>query len=374
MINRDLKNTITSVIGKGKAIIVLGPRQVGKTTLLKSLLETQKFLFLNGDDHTIVSALNGASTFSIKKIIGNFEFVFVDEAQKIPNIGNTLKIITDQLPQVQLFVSGSSSLEINQATQESLTGRKFEFEMYPISWNEFENHFGYLESESQLEHRLIFGMYPDVINNPHLEHQVLQNLSKSYLYQDILALTGIRKPEILDRLLVALALQIGSEVSFNELAQLLQIDKGTVLKYIDLLEKSFIIFTLSSFSRNLRNEIKNNRKIYFYDNGIRNAILNNFNSLETRQDKGALWENFLISERKKMNAYSQKYCRSFFWRTQTQQEIDYIEEFGGKIHSWEFKWLNNKRVHFPLKFTETYNSVPNIIDRNNFREFITAEM
>lgn len=373
MILRELHGEITKVIGKGKAIIVYGPRQVGKTTLLKSLLENHKFLFLNGDDKTIVNALSEASTFDIKRIIGNFEYVFIDEAQKIPNIGNTLKIITDQMPEVQLFVSGSSSLEINQATQESLTGRKFEFEMFPISWNEFENQVGYIESENQLEHRLIFGMYPDVITNSNLEHQILQNLSKSYLYQDILALTGIRKPEVLDRLLVALALQIGSEVSFNELAQLLQIDKGTVLKYIDLLEKSFIIFTLPSFSRNLRNEIKNNRKIYFYDNGIRNAILNNFNSLDTRQDKGALWENFLISERKKSNAYTQKYCRSFFWRTQTQQEIDYIEEYGGQIYSWEFKWIQNKRVHIPLKFTETYNSIPTIIDRKNFREFIITE-
>jgi len=373
MILRELHAEITKVIGKGKAIIVYGPRQVGKTTLLKSLLENHKFLFLNGDDKTIVNALSEASTYNIKRIIGNFEYVFIDEAQKIPNIGNTLKIITDQMPEVQLFVSGSSSLEINQATQESLTGRKFEFEMFPISWNEFENQVGYIESENQLEHRLIFGMYPDVITNSNLEHQILQNLSKSYLYQDILALTGIRKPEVLDRLLVALALQIGSEVSFNELAQLLQIDKGTVLKYIDLLEKSFIIFTLPSFSRNLRNEIKNNRKIYFYDNGIRNAILNNFNSLDTRQDKGALWENFLISERKKSNAYTQKYCRSFFWRTQTQQKIDYIEEYVGQIHSWEFKWIQNKRVHTPLKFTETYNSIPTIIDRKNFREFITSE-
>ncbi len=374
MISRDLNAEIQKVIGKGKAIIVIGPRQVGKTTLLKSIIADEKFLFLNGDEKSVTDILEDVSTFNIKRIIGNFESVFIDEAQKIKNIGNILKIITDQLPHVQLYVSGSSSLEINQAMQESLTGRKFEFELFPISWYEFENHVGYLEAENQLEHRLIYGMYPDVLNHSDIEIQVLQNLTKSYLYQDILALTGIRKPEVLDRLLVALALQIGNEVSYNELAQLLQIDKGTVLKYIDLLEKSYIIFTLQSFSRNLRNEIKNNRKIYFYDNGIRNAILNNFNHLDSRQDKGALWENFLISERKKSNVYTQKYCRSFFWRTQIQQEIDYIEDFGGQIHSFEFKWIHNKRIHFPEKFIQTYQSTPKVIDRKNFREFIFNEV
>lgn len=370
MIIRDLLAEIQKVTGKGKAIIVIGPRQVGKTTLIKSILSDKEFLFLNGDDKTIVEALRGAGEFQIKRIVGNFTNVFVDEAQKIENIGNILKIITDLMPQVQLYVSGSSSLEINQAMQESLTGRKFEFEMFPISWSEFERNVGYLSAENQLEHRIIFGMYPDVINQPEMELQVLQNLTKSYLYQDILALTGIRKPEILDRLLVALALQMGSEVSYNELAQLLQIDKGTVLKYIDLLEKSYIVFTLQSFSRNLRNEIKNNRKVYFYDNGIRNAILNNFNPLEIRQDKGALWENFLLAERVKRNMYGGHYCRSYFWRTQTQQEIDYIEDFGGAIHSFEFKWKNTKRVHFQLKFMETYQSTPVVIDRNNFRDFV----
>ena len=370
MINRDLFTEIQKVKRKGKAIIVIGPRQVGKTTLIKSILSDKEFLFLNGDDKTIVEALRGAGEFQIKRIVGNYTNVFVDEAQKIENIGNILKIITDLMPQVQLYVSGSSSLEINQAMQESLTGRKFEFEMFPISWSEFERNVGYLSAENQLEHRIIFGMYPDVINQPEMELQVLQNLTKSYLYQDILALTGIRKPEILDRLLVALALQMGSEVSYNELAQLLQIDKGTVLKYIDLLEKSYIVFTLQSFSRNLRNEIKNNRKVYFYDNGIRNAILNNFNPLEIRQDKGALWENFLLAERVKRNMYGGHYCRSYFWRTQTQQEIDYIEDFGGAIHSFEFKWKNTKRVHFPLKFMETYQSTPVVIDRNNFRDFV----
>ncbi len=370
MFTRQLTTNIQHVSHKKKAIIVLGPRQVGKTTLIKFLLGSDEYLFLNGDDQAISKQLSEADTFKIKQIIGSHTKVFVDEAQKIGNIGNALKIITDQLPDVELYISGSSSLEMNQATQEPLTGRKFQFELYPISWKEFENQVGYLESENQLAHRLIYGMYPDVLNDPSLEAQTLKNLTQSYLYQDILALAGIRKPDILDKLLMALALQIGNEVSYNELAQLLQIDKITVMKYIDLLEQSFIIFTLPSFSRNLRNEIKNNRKIYFYDNGIRNAIIKNFNGLDTRNDKGALWENFLISERRKQNAYTQNDCRTYFWRTQIQQEIDYLEESNGEIRAFEFKWNNTKTFRYPAAFAKTYDAIPTLIDKNNFREFI----
>lgn len=370
MIKRQLLTEIQRFSHKKKAIIVLGPRQVGKTTLIKTLMGSDEYLLLNGDDSAVARQLSEADTFKIKQIIGNHSKVFVDEAQKINNIGNTLKIISDQMPHVELFISGSSTLEMNQATQEPLTGRKFEFELFPISWKEFENHIGYLNAENQLEHRLVYGMYPDVLNDPTIETKTLKNLTQSYLYQDILALAGIRKPDILDRLLTALALQIGSEVSYNELSQLLQIDKGTVIKYIDLLEQSFIIFTLPSFSRNLRNEIKNNRKIYFYDNGIRNAIINNFNGLDSRTDKGALWENFLISERRKQNAYTQNYCRTYFWRTQIQQEIDYLEESNGEIRAFEFKWKNTKTFRYPANFAKTYESIPTLIDKNNFREFI----
>jgi predicted AAA+ superfamily ATPase len=312
MISRLLKGQIEKVVHTNKAVIVAGPRQVGKTTLIKEILKNNDYLFLDGDDRSVVAMLAQADTSLLKRIIGTKKYVFVDEAQKIPNIGNALKIIVDQLTGVKLFVSGSSSLQIHESTQESLTGRKFEFELFPISWKEFEGHVGYLEADAQLEHRLIFGMYPDVINGQDLELRILKSLSDSYLYQDVLSLTGIRKPDVLEKLLMALALQVGSEVSFNELAQLLQIDKNTVIKYIDLLERAFIIFTLPSFSRNLRNEIKNNRKIYFVDNGIRNAIINNFNPIEQRNDLGALWENFLVSERRKRNAYEGHFCRSFF--------------------------------------------------------------
>ena len=370
MIQRLLQQEIERVWSTPKAIVLLGPRQVGKTTLIKKLLEDKNYLFLDGDDRSLVNTLSNADTPTLRRIIGNYQFVFVDEAQKIDGIGNTLKIITDQFKHIKLLVSGSSSLQMNQATQESLTGRKFEFELFPISWAEYENHFGAIISESTLDHRLVYGMYPDVISNPQLEKMTLKNLTQSYLYQDILALTGIRKPEKLERLLTALALQIGSEVSYNELSQLLNIDKGTVMKYIDLLEQSYIIFTLSSFSRNLRNEIKNNRKIYFYDNGIRNAILDNYSAIDLRTDKGALWENFLISERKKKNSYGLKYCKSHFWRTQAQQEVDYLELFDGQAYAFEFKWKQSKKARFPSNLLAEYNPLTSVIDRSNFREFV----
>jgi predicted AAA+ superfamily ATPase len=370
MISRLLKGQIEKVVHTNKAVIVVGPRQVGKTTLIKEILKNNDYLFLDGDDRSVVAMLAQADTSLLKRIIGTKKYVFVDEAQKIPNIGNALKIIVDQLTGVKLFVSGSSSLQIHESTQESLTGRKFEFELFPISWKEFEGHVGYLEADAQLEHRLIFGMYPDVINGQDLELRILKGLSDSYLYQDVLSLTGIRKPDVLEKLLMALALQVGSEVSFNELAQLLQIDKNTVIKYIDLLERAFIIFTLPSFSRNLRNEIKNNRKIYFVDNGIRNAIINNFNPIEQRNDLGALWENFLVSERRKRNAYEGHFCRSFFWRTTTQREIDYLEESGGTIEAREFKWKVGSKVRFPSNFLSEYNPEIGVIDRSNFRDWI----
>jgi predicted AAA+ superfamily ATPase len=277
------------------------------------------------------------------------------------------------MTELQIILSGSSALEINDATQESLTGRKFEYLLFPISWEEFENSFGFIEASTQLEERLVFGMYPDVINKRDEARETLKQLTSSYLYKDLLALTGIKKPELLDKLLKALALQLGNEVSYNELAMFLEIDKATVSKYIDLLEKTFIVFRLNSFSRNQRNEIKNNRKIYFYDNGIRNMIINNLNPIELRSDKGALWENFLISERVKLQNYHQLYCANYFWRTVQKQEIDFIEESNGKITAYEFKWNSRGKVKIPHSFIENYNADAKVIDRDNFRTFVRAD-
>lgn len=373
MIKRTLYQSILEKFFKGKAIILLGPRQVGKTTLIQELLNKKPHLFLNGDDPAIREILEGVSASKLKSIIGKHDIVYIDEAQRISDIGITLKIITDQFKKVQLLVSGSSALEINNKTQEPLTGRKFEYQLYPISWEEFEESFGYIEANQQLEERLIYGMYPDVINNRTEGREVLNQLTSSYLYKDVLSVIGIRKPEILEKLLKALALQLGSEVSYNELSNLLEIDKATVAKYIDILEKSFIIFELNSFSRNQRNEIKNNRKIYFYDNGIRNMIINNLNPFDLRNDKGALWENFLISERIKIQSYHRFYTNNYFWRTIQKQEIDFIEDSGGKINAYEFKWKSAGRNKIPKSFLENYSATGTVIDKNNFREFVKFE-
>jgi len=367
---RTVENIIQNKIGKGKAIIIVGARQVGKTTLIKGLLKKKSYLFLDADDPSIRKLLTDPNTEQIRSILGENKIVFIDEAQRIKGIGLTLKIITDQFSAVQLFVSGSSSFDLGNQLNEPLTGRKWEYELFPISWEEFEKKEGYIKSEQQLENRLLYGMYPEVLNEKGNEREVLKNLASSYLYRDILAFSEIRKPEILDNLLLALALQVGSEVNYNELAQTIGVNKITIQKYISILEKAYIIFRLNSFSRNLRNEIKQNRKIYFYDNGIRNMILGSFNPLALRTDVGALWENFLISERKKQNTYKNTFARMYFWRTKQQQEVDYVEEKEGEIYGFEFKWKAKSKIKLPDTFVKTYNAKTLIIDRDNFRDFV----
>ena len=370
MIIRDLSPVIQRNVNKGKVIILIGPRQVGKTTLIKSLLKDVSFLFLDGDDAVVVDTLANANTETLKSIIGNYKYVFIDEVQRIPNIGLKLKIIVDQIKEVQAIVSGSSAFDINYVTQEPLTGRKFEYHLFPISWNEFEANVGYIKAQQQLELRLLYGMYPDVITNFGNEYEILKNLVSSYLYKDVLSLAGIRKSEVLEKILQALALQVGSEVSYNEIAQLVGVDKNTVSNYIDLLEKAFVIFRLNSFSKNIRNEIKANRKIYFYDNGVRNMLIGNFNTLEFRQDKGALWENFLVSERMKKLSYTNSLAKPYFWRTTSQQEIDYIETNADVVSAFEFKWSPLKKVKLPKSFNEAYHPGFLVVSKENFREFL----
>jgi len=370
MIERTLLSELKKRLFKGKAIILIGPRQVGKTTLIRSLLEGNEFLFLDGDDPDVRGQLEGIGVSRLKAVIGKHKVVFIDEAQRISDVGLMAKMITDRFTDVQLLISGSSALDITNAMQEPLTGRKFEYHLFAISWEEFENDAGYIEAQSQLEERLIFGMYPDVINHRADAREILKQLTMSYLYKDVLALSRIRKPELLDKLLKALALQMGSEVSYNELANLLEIDKATVARYIDLLEKTFIVFRLNSYSSNQHNEIKNGRKIYFYDNGIRNVIINNLNPLDLRSDKGALWENFLVSERIKIQAFHQLHTNSYFWRTIQKQEIDFIEEKNGVLTAYEFKWKAGKVKKLPTAFTERYQAEARVIDSGNFREFL----
>jgi len=372
MFSRNLEKTIADKINCGKAIVIVGARQVGKTTLIKSVLQKIDYLFLDADDPITRSLLSNPSTEQIRNIVADNKFIFIDEAQRIKGIGLTLKIITDQFKNVQLFVSGSSSFDLGNELNEPLTGRKWEYEMLPISWEEYEKKIGFIKSEQQLENRLLYGFYPEVINNQGKERETLKNLVNSYLYRDILSFSEIRKSEVLEKLLQALALQMGSEVNYNELSKIVGINKITVQKYIEILERGYVIFRLNSFSRNIRNEIKQNRKIYFYDNGIRNMIIGNFNQLDLRVDKGALWENFLVSERRKQNLYKDTFANMYFWRTKQQQEIDFIEDINGEIHAYEFKW-KNKKTKFPKKFIDTYNAKGVVIDKNNFRDFVVLE-
>lgn len=372
MIERQIESLILKRLTTKKVIVVIGPRQVGKTTLIKKICSKKgNFLFLNGDDPAVHEQLNNAGEKQLRFIIGKNKLVFIDEAQQIPNIGRIAKLIHDQINDVRLIISGSSALELSNQLNESLTGRKWEHLLLPISWKEFTAYSGYLDANLQLKTRLIFGMYPEVITAQENAQEVLQQISGSYLYKDVLQLSGIRKPELLQKLLIALALQIGSEVNYNELANTLRIDRKTIENYIDLLEKVFVIFKLNPFSRNLRNELSSGRKIYFYDNGIRNAILGNFNSVELRNDIGQLWENFVISEKIKRNNYSGKTVHQYYWRSYQQQEIDLVEESGGELSATEFKWNMAKKTKFPTTFTDAYHPTElNIIDTKNFNDFL----
>jgi hypothetical protein len=375
MITRLLEKIIKDKIDFKKAIIVLGSRQTGKTTLLSHITEEMKnVLFLNCDNPIVRQQLENANYETLLQLIGSNKVLFIDEAQRVKNIGLTLKIIIDQTKDVQLFISGSSAFELANEMNEPLTGRKWEYILYPISWQEFESNVGYLTAIQQFENRLIYGMYPEIINKKGDEIEVLQQLTTSLLYKDILSHSGIRKPDVLEKLLRALALQIGSEVNFNELSSLLRVDKNTVNTYINLLEKTFIIFRLNPLSRNLRNEINTSRKIYFYDNGIRNSLISNFSPLEFREDKGALFENFLISERVKALHYNKVYSNIYFWRTTQQQEIDYVEDRNGELFAFEFKFSAGKNPKLPITFSKNYPETEfKVINKENFQEFLNIK-
>lgn len=372
MIARVLEKAVRERLNTGKAVILFGARQVGKTTLLKTLFgDSEEVLWLNGDEMDVQSLFANSSASRFRAIFGTKKTIVVDEAQRITDIGLRLKLIADQIPEVQLIATGSSSFELANQINEPLTGRKWEYKMYPISFGEMVAHHGLLEEKRMLPHRLLYGYYPDVVNNPGMEKDILKQLSDSYLYKDVLLWERIKKPEGLLKLLQGLAFQVGSQVSYNELSQLCGLDAKTVEKYIVLLEQTFIIFRLGSFSRNLRNELKSSRKIYFYDNGIRNALIANFNHLELRQDIGALWENFLMSERMKKLHYSQNWVNSWYWRTKEQKEIDYVEESDGQLTAYEFKWNPVAKYKVPKLFLESYpGSQFQVVHRDNMDEFL----
>ncbi|MDP5171891.1 MAG: ATP-binding protein [Bacteroidia bacterium] len=376
MIPRLLEGQIQPFISPKKAIVLTGPRQVGKTTLVTRLANglEQPVLWLTGDDPAIREALSGISLAQLKPLIGNYKVMVVDEAQRLTNAGLTLKLITDHFPEVHLLVTGSSSLDIAAQTKESLTGRKYDFTLLPLSFAEMQAYHGRLTEHALLEQRLIYGYYPEVVTGG-VEGAVrlLTDLSEGLMYKDLLMLDQLKKPSLIVKILQALALQLGQEVQYHEVAQIVGADPATVERYIDLLEQSFVVFRLPSLSRNARNEIKKGRKIYFYDTGIRNAIIRNFNPMALRQDKGALWENFLIVERRKRNLYSGYGPNMYFWRTTSRQEIDYIEDYGGKLSAFEFKWNPETSAQIPKAFLAAYpGSDPAVVHRQNFFEFVGA--
>ena len=353
MIARILEQTIQEKLGQGKAIIIMGPRQVGKTTLLKQMFtDSNDILWLNGDEQDTRSLFENISATRLKYIFGQ-------------------KKITDQISDIQLIATGSSSFDLANKVNEPLTGRKWEYKMYPLSFKEMVNHHGLLDEKRLIPHRLVYGYYPDVVTHPGSESEILKQLSDSYLYKDILDWEHIKKADKIMKLLQALAFQIGSEVSYNELGQLCDLDPKTVERYVILLEQSYIIFRLSSFSRNLRNELKSSRKIYFYDNGIRNAVIANFSLAETRSDIGALFENFLVSERIKYLQYNRLWHNTWFWRTTAMQEIDLIEEGDGKLMTYEFKWNPKRSAKFPKAFSDNYPEATfTVITPDNIEEVL----
>lgn len=372
MIHRFLSKKIEQKLFKKKAILLMGARQVGKTSLLKKMFSHRTdVLWLNGDEQDIRQLFESISSTRLQAYIGNNKIVVIDEAQHIYDIGLKLKLITDNIEDVQLIATGSSAFELANKVNEPLTGRKWEYRLFPVSFDEMVKHHGLLEEKRLIPHRLLYGYYPEVVNHQGNEKEVLRQLSDSFLYKDILMWEQIKKPDKLLKLLQALAFQVGSQVSYNELGQLCGLDSKTVEKYIILLEQTFIIFRLSSFSRNLRNELKNSRKIYFYDNGIRNALIANFNQIELRTDVGALWENFIISERIKHLHYSEKWKNYWYWRTKDQKELDFVEESDGQIFAYEFKWNPSAKVKKPKQFLENYpDSIFETIHPGNCESFI----
>jgi uncharacterized protein len=374
MISRDLLQIIQARLFHKKAIIITGPRQSGKTTLIKMLLEkiNEPFSWFNGDEPNTPQLLSNISSFELQNLIGKNRILVIDEAQRIPRIGLTLKLIIDNTPDIQVIATGSSSFDLLNEINEPLTGRKYKYTLFPVSFSELSNQNGILKEKGMLNHRLVFGSYPEVINRPNDAIDTLKWLSDSYLYKDIFRLGTIKKPDLLVKILQSLSYQLGNEVSFNELAQTVDSDPKTVEKYIQLLEKTFVIFRLPALSRNLRNEIRKSKKIYFFDNGIRNAIINNFNPLNVRQDVGNLWENYVISERLKTSEYRRIHSNKFFWRTKQQQEVDYIEEREGKMWAFEFKYSIKKQPKLSKTFQKAYpNSSFGVINPDNYPEFLT---
>jgi len=374
MIPRDVFKLLYNDLGKQKALILLGPRQVGKTTLLQSLSKNwDNVLWLTGDELETQQMFENPTIARFQAEFSGVNYLIIDEAQRLPNVGLGLKLITDHIQHIQLLVTGSSAFELSNQLNESLLGRTFEYKLYPISFAEMANYHTLRKERQLLSYRLIYGYYPDVVTHPEDDKKILQNLVQNFLYKDMLLLEGVKKPDKIVKLLQALAFQVGSQVSYNEISNMIGMNSATVEKYIIMLEQSFVLFRLNSFSRNLRSELSKSRKIYFYDNGIRNALIGNFSSIETRIDAGALWENFLISERLKLLQNNERWTQRFFWRTMKQQEVDYVEEENGTLSAFEFKWNKNSKAKVCKTFLNAYpNVTTTIITPENYETFLNS--
>ncbi len=371
MIDRIVAQFITKKLFKGKVIVLYGAKQVGKTTMLQNLLKNRNdYRWLNADEHEVQTFFDKPSSIRFKKEFGGLKILVIDEAQRIEDIGVKLKLITDQIPELQLIVSGSSSFELANKITEPLTGRKYEYMLFPLSMEEMVNKHGIMEEQRLLHHRMIYGFYPEVATASRNERELLKLISDSYFYKDILTWNKIQKSDKLIRLLQALAFQVGNQVSYQEIGRKIGLNNDTVEKYISMLEQSFIIFRLGTYSRNLRTELTKTRKIYFYDNGIRNALIANFQEIELRQDIGALWENFAIAERQKYLSNNNIWYNQYFWRTKAQQEVDFLEESNGELNAYEFKWNPNSKGKITKAFTNAYpQAKTQIITNENYLEF-----
>ena len=374
MIRRSIEENIRKALSGKKAVTIMGARQVGKSTLTEALFSREEnVLFLNGDEADVRALLKDATSIRLRAIFGKATTVVIDEAQKIENIGNVLKLVTDQMKDIRLVATGSSAFSLAEEINESLAGRKREFKLFPLSFKELVDNTNLLDQTRLLQQRLLYGNYPEVVTSPGEERIVLKELIDSYLYKDILNIKGIAKQDKLESLLRALAFQIGSQVSYNEIASLIRLDSKTVEKYIDILEKCYIIFRLPSFARNLRNELKFDKKIYFWDMGIRNAIIGNFSPIELRdrREVGHMWENWLMAERMKKLEYDRSFAGKYFWRTTVKKEIDLIEEEDGKITAYEFKWNPDEKAPCPKAFADAYPEASfKIINPSNVDEFL----
>ena len=379
MIERAIYREFQGQIKPGRVLILLGARRVGKTHLLKQIaskLPESQTLFLNGEDQRTIDRMAERSVENFKLLLGSATFLFIDEAQNIPDIGGKLKLLVDEMPDVHVIVTGSSMFELNNKLGQPLVGRSHVIQLFPLAQIEYQTQENTVETFSKLEQRLIFGSYPELLNFSDNEEKIdyLEGIVSSYLLKDILAYEGIKKADKIIDLLRLIAFQIGNEVSLDELAiNLKGISRNTIESYLDLLSKVFIIYPVKGFSRNLRKEISKSNRWYFYDNGIRNALIRNYNPLNLRNDQGQLWENYLMAERMKVNAYLKRRVNTYFWRTYDQQEIDLIEESGIDLSAFEFKWKMNK-VKIPAAWKNNYPSAMfEVIHNENYLNFVLGK-